>query len=78
VSQVTVCPVVGVVVGVQAARAGSAAKAKAAAASAHKETVLRKDGRKGDDALKMTPGANRFDEDVARIIDISRWRRAGH
>ena len=40
--QVTVCPVVGVSVGVQAARAGVAGQKSAAAASARTETVDRK------------------------------------
>jgi hypothetical protein len=73
VSQVTVCPVVGVVVGVQAARAGSAAQANAAAASAQAEALLRKEAHKRAVALNVGGGANRFDEDADCSIDVSRF-----
>lgn len=68
----TVCPVVGVSVGVQTAPAGSAAQPNAATASVHTETVVRNDVRKDADALEMGQGANRFGENADRIIDISR------
>jgi hypothetical protein len=77
-SQVTVSPVVGVCVGVQTARAGSAAQVSAAAASAQTETVVRRDARKCADALEMGRGVSRFDEGVDRIIDISLRGHASH
>jgi hypothetical protein len=64
--------VVGVVVGVQAARAESAAPANAAAAatSVHTDAVPRKRARKDADA-------SRCDKDAARIIGVSASGPAG-
>jgi hypothetical protein len=70
--QVTVCPVVGVSVGVQAARAGAAAHNSAAAASATAETVDRKLARKRSGAPAMCRGTHRSDENAAPSIDASR------
>jgi hypothetical protein len=70
--QVTVCPVVGFSVGVQAARAGAAGQQSAAAASAKAEALERRRARKSSGALTICRGANRSDKDADRIIDVSR------
>jgi hypothetical protein len=70
-SQVTVCPVVGFSVGVQAARAGAAGQQSAAAASAKAEALERRRARKSSGALTICRGANRSDKDADRIIDVS-------
>jgi hypothetical protein len=71
-SQVTVCPVVGVSVGVHAARAGSTAQASAAVASVKPEAVERKRACKCDGAPTICRGATEAGEDPDRITDISR------
>jgi len=72
VSQVTVCPVVGVTVGVQAARTGSTDEQSAAVASAKIDAVEHKLARTCSGALSTCRGTKRFDEDADRIIDLSR------
>jgi len=72
VSQVTVCPVVGVTVGVHAARTGSTDEQSAAVASAKIDAVEHKLARTCSGALSTCRGTKRFDEDADRIIDLSR------
>ena len=72
VLQVTVCPVVGVTVGVQAARTGSTDEQSAAVASAKIDAVEHKLARTCSGALSTCRGTKRFDEDADRIIDLSR------
>ena len=69
--QVTVCPVVGFSVGVQAARAGPAPQGSAAAASATAEAVERKRICECRGALANCSAANQSDEDTDRAIVIS-------
>lgn len=71
-SQVTVCPVVGVTVGVQAARTGSTDEQSAAVASAKIDAVEHKLARTCSGALLTCRGTKRFDEDADCIIDRSR------
>src|SRR5215831_8017365 len=71
-SQVTVCPVVGVTVGVQAARTGSTAQQSAAVASAKVEAVEHRLACPCSGALTMRRGTKRSNEDADRIIDLSR------
>jgi hypothetical protein len=75
-SQVTVCPVVGVSV-VHAARTGSTAQESAAVASARPEAVQRKRARKCDGASTICRGANESGEDPDRITDIPRCGARG-
>src|SRR5262245_55922829 len=72
VSQVTVCPVVGATVGVQAARTGSTNEQSAAAASAKIDTVEHKLARTCSGMLSTCRGTKRSGEDADRIIDLSR------
>ena len=72
VSQVTVCPVVGVTVGVQAARTGSTDQQSQAVASAKIDAVEHKLARTYGGALSTCRGTKRSDEDADRIIDLSR------
>jgi hypothetical protein len=72
-SHVTVCPVVGASVGVQAARAGSTAQESAAVASANAEAVECKRARKCSRALTICRDVNRSDEAPNRVIAIPRY-----
>ena len=72
VSQVTVCPVVGVTVGVQAARTGSTDEQSAAVASAKIDAVEHKLARTCSGALSTCRGTKRSNTDADRIIDRSR------
>jgi len=72
VSQVTVCPVVGVTVGVHAARAGSTDEQNAAVASAKIDAVEHKLARTSSGALSTCRGTKRSNKDADRIIDRSR------
>jgi hypothetical protein len=69
---VTVCPVVGVNVGVQAARTGSTTQQSAAVASAKVEAVEHKLARLCSGALTNCRGTKRSNEYADRIIDLSR------
>jgi hypothetical protein len=73
-SQVTVCPVVGVTVGVQAARTGSTAQQSAAVASAKVEAVEHRLARPCSGVLAKRPGTKRSNEDADRIIDPAKVR----
>jgi hypothetical protein len=69
-SHVTVCPVDGVSVGVQAARAGSAGQTSAVVVSAKAEAVERKLARKCSAPLTICRSANRSEQDADCIY---RW-----
>jgi hypothetical protein len=71
--QVTVSPVVGVSVGVQAARAGSTAQESAAVANAKAEAVEHKRARSRGDAVTTSRGAGQSGDEGNRIIDVSRF-----
>src|SRR5262249_25096726 len=71
VSQVTVCPVVGVTVGLQAARTGSTVQ-QTVVASAKIDAVEHKLARTCIGALSTCRGTKRSGEDADRIIDLSR------